>query len=578
MRRDGSFVDDQRGVSAVLGFVLMFALVMTTFAIYQSDVVPHQNAEVESSYSQSLDGELSELRSTTMEVAASGASASETIQGAPDYPDRALALNAPPPKSRLSTTAKHDVSIAGLESAHKQYWDGTERPLETRLLALEPSYNYIRTQETYYLANGVGVHESGNGSYASSVSGEVVDGDQIDIVLLDGDVSRQEGVHDVSLEPVSTNSEYHSVTPEDDASLELPTVRSESAWDKIANENPNINDTDVTCADGNSPPCDARVNTVEIELNDSVDSYDFRVTKVSLEEPSTTSPEYITTTSNVQSGLSMNQTHEIEVTARDKYGNPTDAEVELVGGGDGTFRPGGSVRTGGDTTTFRYEPGAGGSANFKARINSGTEDYQRLDFSLGGGAPGPSGQSFEVYNDGQLYTDIGEIDSMYISDIYAAETENAGCLLADIDGGLLGLLSGVTCISDSSDAAQFVSTLHGESSTYQVGLSMVDIEQDGGLADGGSYDSNCEGLICNEDPDYASVSFDSSDTSDVDFVGKIKAHRANELFEEKEGKVDILNPNVYQSTDGSIPDLSDEQIDAVYVNQADGHATVEVSS
>ncbi|MCY4731227.1 hypothetical protein KY092_11750 [Natronomonas gomsonensis] len=593
MRGNGSFVDDQRGVSAVLGFVLMFALVMTTFAIYQSDVVPHQNAEVESSYSQSLDGEVSELRSTTMDVAANGASASETIQGAPDYPDRALGINAPPPKSRLSTTAEHDVSIAGLESAHKQYWDGTERTFETRLLAFEPSYNYIRTEETYYLANGVGVHESGNGSYASSVGGEVVDCDQIDIVLFDGDVDQQASVHDVSLEPVSTNSEYHSVTPEDDASIELPTVRSESAWTEIAADNPNVNDTEVTCGDGSDPPCDARVNTVEIELNDSVESYDFRVTKVSLEEPSTTSPEYITTTSNVQSGLSMNQTHEIEVTARDKYGNPTDAEVELVGGGDGTFRPDGSVRTGGDMTTFKYEPGSGASANFKARINNGNEPYQRLDFSLGSGVPGPSGKVFEVYNDGQLYTDLGEIESMYVSDIYATESSSAGCLLGDIDEGLLGLLSGLTCIESTSDVSQFTATLHGESTTYEVGFTLVDEDQDGHIFTGSGYDGD----------DYAAVMFDSDDSLVDDepiFVGKLEPGTANHLFVTKQGEIDLLDESSYQSTEWerrcsdtglfgltctdyeygitSFDEFMNENIDAFYVDHADGHATVEVSS
>jgi hypothetical protein len=578
-----------------LGFVLMFALVMTTFAIYQSDVVPHQNAEVESSYSQSLDGEVSELRSTTMDVASSGASASETLQGSPEYPDRALGINAPPPKSRLSTTAQQEVSVAGLKSAHDQYWNGDPRKFSTRLLAFEPSYNYIRTEETYYLANGVGVRESGNGSYASSVGGEVVDGDQIDIVLLEGDVNQQDSIHDVSLEPVSTTSEYHSVTPEDGASITFPTVRSASAWTEIAAETPNINGTDVTCADGSSPTCDARVNTVEIDLNESVESYEFRVTKVSLEEPSTTTPEYLTTTLTDTTELSMNRTHEIEVTARDKYGNPTDAEVELVGGGDGTFRPGGSVRTGGDTTRFRYEPGSGAAANFKARINSGNEKYQRLDFSLGTGTPGPNGHAFEVYNNGQLYTDIGDTESIRISDVFATESTQELCLLLDGEKGLLGSLLGwATCLDSDRYVTRFTAEIRTGGPRYELSFELMDQDQSGSLYDGTDYEGD----------DYAAVRIDT-DASDLDdpvFQGTLEPAAINHLYVTKNDSMELLDISSYNNyewgsetvcverflgvcteteerTDiDSFDEILDEPIESVYIDQADGHATLETSS
>jgi len=480
MRGDGSFVDDQRGVSAVLGFVLMFALVMTTFAIYQSDVVPHQNAEVESSYSQSLDGEVSELRSTTMDVAASGASASETVQGAPDYPDRALGINAPPPKSRLSTTAEHDVSIAGLESAHKQYWDGTERTFETRLLALEPSYNYIRTEETYYLANGVGVHESGNGSYASSVGGEVVDGDQIDIVLLDGDVSRQDGVHDVSLEPVSTNSEYHSVTPEDDASIELPTVRSESAWDEIAAENPNINDTEVTCGDGSDPPCDARVNTVEIELNDSVDSYDFRVTKVSLEEPSSPDGTYVTM--RPAGGVTASNGQTFTVTVRDEYGNPVSgASISLNRTGPGVLTAS-SVTTGDSgEAIFGVKHAEIGVTQVTAKIDDGTPDYETTSLVVGGAGAGGT-PTFAAYTSGQYRPGMGDIESLTLSEGQMVPNSDEHCLLLGDGGGLLGgLLGAINCVDDDFLTVQGNLRIESDSQRYHFQYQLIDDNRNGNI-------------------------------------------------------------------------------------------------
>ncbi|MFW5963948.1 MAG: Ig-like domain-containing protein [Natronomonas sp.] len=570
MRGDGSFVDDQRGVSAVLGFVLMFALVMTTFAIYQSDVVPHQNAEVESSYSQSLDGEVSELRSTTMDVAASGAAASETIQGTPDYPDRALGINAPPPKSRLSTTAEHSVSIAGLETAREQYWDGSDRTFETRLLAFEPSYNYIRTKETYYLANGVGVHESGNGSYASSVGGEVVDGDQIDIVLLDGDVSQQASVHDVSLDPVSTNSEYHSVTPETGASIEFPTVRSESAWTEIAAENPNINGTDMSCAGGGTPPCDASVNAVEIDLNESVESYDFRVTKVSLEEPSRKNGTYVTM--RPASGVTASEGQSFTVTVRDEYGNPiSGASVSLNRTGPGVLTASSVTTDDSGEAIFGVKNAEIGVTEVTAEIDDGYPDYETTSRIVGGAGAGGT-PTFAAYTSGQYRPGMGDIESLTLSEGQMVPNSEEQCLLLDDGGGLLGgLLGAINCVDDDFLTLQGSLRIQADSQQYTFKYQFVDDDRNGNI------DSS---------DDSAVVEVTDRDGNRL-FWGELTNGAANRIL--SDSGADLLEPGNYADEEWEFcgvfglscaprghTDFDDFDLDDsdVFVEEASGRVTV----
>lgn len=47
---------DDRAATQVLGFRVMFSIVTITFAIYQADMVPHRNGQVEFEHAQALEG------------------------------------------------------------------------------------------------------------------------------------------------------------------------------------------------------------------------------------------------------------------------------------------------------------------------------------------------------------------------------------------------------------------------------------------------------------------------------------------------------------------------------------------
>lgn len=591
--------ESDRGVSTVVGFVMIVALLVITLSIYQSDVVPNQNAEIEHQYSQSLDGEFADLRSTVDDVATSGAPASTTIQGGPEYPSRALAINGPEPAGRLRTTNESNMTLEGLQSDGGGYWNDIEREFSTRLLEFQPRYNFLQLDERYYLENGVGVKVVEDGAYTTALDGDVVEGDRIDVVLLAGKVDAQDRVHDLALEPISTGSDFVTVEPTGpESTLTLPTARSEAAWNETADKSPNVNETRFTCrrtGAGGDPPCESRINDVTLVLNQSADSYDLRVTKLGFEGAPKPEAEYLTTTATVRSGLSMDRTHEFEVTARDRFGNPADAEIELVGGGGGTFLPGTSVRTTGGKATFQYQPHNGNAANFKVQINKGKPSYQRLEFSLGAATPGGGGRVFEVYNDGQLYEGFGEIDSIELSDLYAGTTTEEHCLLIDGDEGLLGgLLGGLTCLDTEKDVTRFTADVRTEGPDYELTFELMDQDQSGHLGEGNIFEAD----------DYAAVRIDteSSEISDPVFQGTLKPERVNPLFVNKSGSIELLDSNSYKDVEwgsgvvctnrnflgictnweersdvDSFDEVFEDPVQSVYIHEADGHTTVEMS-
>src|SRR5699024_6073183 len=144
--------DDERAVSPVVGFVLIFALIMIVFTLYQSSVVPAQNEGVEFKHSQTVEGQMSQLNDAIQQAGASGVPQSVTIDTGVQYPDRALAINPGSPVGTLETVEAPNVTLSGLSDG-SGYWSGDET-FETHLVSYRPSYNLLQQETTYTLENG----------------------------------------------------------------------------------------------------------------------------------------------------------------------------------------------------------------------------------------------------------------------------------------------------------------------------------------------------------------------------------------------------------------------------------------
>lgn len=559
---------DQRGVSTVLGFVLAFSLVVTTFAIYQADVVPHQNEEIEFEYATELQGELSHVKEALDGVAATGVESTVTVPGAPTYPKRALGINARPSAGRLATTGTYDVALEGFE-ATGEYWDGTRRTYDTRLLRFTPRFNYYETNVSFLVANGVFVKRFPGRDVTTWRRGRVVSGNQINVVLLSGELSRTGRDIAVPLRAVSSSTAYRTVTVDGSATVEVPTVRSQSTWDEVAAANDNITAVTVTTPPG---PGDH----AEITLDEG--QYELRVANVTVGEPRTPDAAYVTLEPVTAVTATNGQT--FVVTTRDRFGNPVanvDVDVSLSGQGALTSQ---AVTTGDDgRATVGVTNAEIGSTTVTARIDDGTPDYEEVTLTVGGDSPAGDETTFAVYAAGQHFDGLSGAGSLTLSDGMMVTNTETDCLLLGDTGGLLGALIGsLNCGSTDFDSAQGELALDTSAGTFTVRYSVVDWNRNGNVKEDDTGPAYSCGPLCTDYRDDGGYVEIQNPSGSPVFQGRLTDAAAQDVLEGY-GSTDVLETGNYQTIDGtydSIPS-SLSSADDVFVRRAIGRVTVTAS-
>jgi hypothetical protein len=333
------FSHDRRGQSVVIGTVILFGFLILALSLYQVQVVPQENSNVEFEHSQQVEGEFLDLRNAVLSASSTGDGRSTSLKIGTRYPQRTFALNPPPASGQLSTTDPRELRIenATIEGDGNiaDYWENrTERDgaiaFDTRSLRYSPGYNEFRNGPDLVYEHSLVVAEFENA--ALSRSGQtVVDGDnRIRLTALDGNVD-ESGVERMSLDPEILSQSRRSVTLNstgtDPIVLELPTDVStdragdlESEWrDRLAEDDANVEA--VTVAGG----------TVRIELN-GTESYRLELGKVGLGTDTSAPDEstgYITKVSSTD-GVAVAE-------VRDRFNNPVvGAEVEVDVENNGT--------------------------------------------------------------------------------------------------------------------------------------------------------------------------------------------------------------------------------------------------
>jgi FlaG/FlaF family flagellin (archaellin) len=376
------FSDDERGVSPVVGFVLMFALVMIVFTLYQSSVVPAQNEEVEFKHSQTVEGEMSELNDAIQQAGTSGVPQSATIATGVQYPDRALAINPGSPVGSLSTSAKKNVEITGLSDG-SGYWSSDSRdPFETRLVSYQSNYNLFQQETEFTLENGMIGKNFENGNSLVKSDGALIsnNGKQINLVLVGGEYQKHAITSSVTATPVSTSTEYHQLES-NGGTIKVPTSLSQEIWQ---NE----------IVDGAAGIQSVTVSGGVATLNLKDRKYKLRLTKVSLGTSSEPSATYLK--SEDPSGPSepidatVGESETLSVSVRDEFGNPyasDDVTISANTTGAGNLTPTGGVSPNEEgRATFTYEPTDEDADNspveVKLSINDRSEDYETITYEL----------------------------------------------------------------------------------------------------------------------------------------------------------------------------------------------------
>jgi hypothetical protein len=584
---------ENRASTQVLGFALMFAVTMTTFALYQADVVPHQNREVEFKHNGAMAGEMGELRTAMQQASTADSAASATVQLSPSYPGRAVAVNPPEPAGRLSTSGEHPVYVRGLYSTDERFWDGRSVQYATRHLNYSISYNRI-TGDEYALEAGMLVKKYANGN-TRNLSAAPVNGDRISLALLGGVYDRTAHRESVEFSPVSTTSRSLTITAQrtdidgdgskEDPHIWLPTQLNQDEWTDIADAQDELVDAEVTDSGDSEVPAPAgNGDYVKLTLKDG-QQYDFRVSRVTLGQPASVTPTYLTAPSGTVQ-IPERGSKPVTVTVRDEYGNPVSgADVTLQVAGNGNLEDtdgsplSNPVRTGPDgQATAVFTGGGTAPGAVEADIGGGPESYRTIEVDIT--RPTTTKGQKSIYTSGQMLEDLSGFSELRLSNGRTVPTSDTDCLLVgDTGGGLLGsLLGGLQCDEDSFRTIQG-SLLLEKQNNKELQLRYYLFDENG--------DDNINGH------DGVTIQIDDKDGDKV-FRGELKRGAAKDIL--RSGGTDLLDAGNYKTAkwegDGggwfsddwgksdpydSFADLKLDKAENVFVEQAHGRVTVEAN-
>lgn len=537
MGKRGSFAADQRAVSAVLGFVLMFTLAMTTLVIYQSDVVPSQNEGIEHEHNEGMAEELGSLRSVAEGVSASGAPGSTTVDTGPEYPERAVGLNAPGGDGQLRTGSAREIRITGFDHTNGDVWESSGETFQTRLIHYEPRYNYYDGAASYTIENGRTVKRFAGDAGGRHVGGAVVSGNRIDILLIGGELDTGGSSADVRFEPVSTAEQYRLVETVDgtDTEIRLPTTMPESDWQDRVGDDPNVSVESYDAVD----------ETVTISFEDG--QYRIRVAKVTVDDA--VSPSVHTITKGNDPVANVGEATTLEAIARDRFGNP-------VPGAAVTFE-------GPSISSTTVETDEDGVAKFPVRSVTQREN---IDATVSTGAGTESvtytldpGQPMTVDSKNQLYRGL-ELEEFRLENGETVVREGSNCVLGL--GG--GILESIDCNEETYAGIELDASIedNDDGDSYRIRVFLQDFNRDGDFSDN-------RGPLNPTPDDQRLVVIDKNGAEIA--AEELTPSAAEDIL--TEGGTDLLDASNYQGN----PDVDEVDVDdgELIINEINGRVQVE---
>lgn len=368
----GGASSDERGVSEVLGSILVFALLIAVLVIVQVAGVPAANQQIEFEHNTRVQADFQEFDGNVDRAAIRGASESATVETGVRYPPRLFLINPGPASGTVSTSDPQSVTFGNARAVNEESADffdtssGTFAPgYTTVLVEFAPDYNEYTSAPSTVYEHGTLYNRDDDGAVAVYDEGSVVSGNRITLTMLEGELS-ESSTKTVSLNvnAVSAPSEVLTIEaadPSNDITLEVYTELSQNDWQNtiLAGES---NVLGVSCAAAADQPCNGPL-TIRL---DGAESYELRLAKVGVGSGYTGSESvaYVTTAPNF--ATSMPETGgTVKAAVRDRFNNP-------VSGVEVTFTAvGGDYVTNTFATASTDEDGVA-SVAFAPDLNAGT--------------------------------------------------------------------------------------------------------------------------------------------------------------------------------------------------------------
>ncbi len=213
MTNNISLRDDTRAVSPVIGFILVFSILVMTFAVYQVEIVPQDNYQTEVEHNQQLQNELLNLRDAMHNTGQDNISRSVTITPGTQYNSRTFARNPLPPAGTISTV-EFDTNVT------IEYEDRDPLNFTTSAIEYEPDYSEYHGAPTTRIEHTLVYNDFEADDATVTRSGpRLVEPNRLVIPIVRGDLS-ESTVDRVSVQAVKVDA---CSVDESGVSVTLPT-------------------------------------------------------------------------------------------------------------------------------------------------------------------------------------------------------------------------------------------------------------------------------------------------------------------------------------------------------------------
>lgn len=234
-----NFSGGKRGVSGLIGFTLLFALVIILISIAQAQVVPAENSQKEFKHYVKAEGQVSELRSDYIDAAETGITRSTSTKLGTRYPSRILLVNSAPPTGRLRTHMPSNGTVTA-DGFNVSRVCGLESPVKTRSIAFDTRYNHFSDSEAppYSFENTVLYSQAPDGRATFHSDQKLVQGSTINLYPLTSNMSMS-GTEKKSID--FTGAETGQTKVDGSISVTVPTRLSGEQWKRLLADEPNFN-------------------------------------------------------------------------------------------------------------------------------------------------------------------------------------------------------------------------------------------------------------------------------------------------------------------------------------------------
>ncbi|WEL17978.1 putative surface protein, possible component of pili like system [Halorhabdus sp. SVX81] len=322
-----SFRGDERAQAIQIGAVLLFAVLVIAFSLYQAFIVPTQNEQIELDHNVEVQQQLQDLRNAIVSMPGRTSGTGTTISLGTSYPARVVALNPPPPSGRLSTAGTTDprvnltITNATVAGETGDVWNGSTRPYNTGGIVYEPDYNQYRDPPTTIYENTL-LYNTFRGGNLTLAGQSLISGDRISLVTLNGSLSRSSSASTtVDTQPISSSDRTilvkgNATSP---ITLNLTTRLSASRWTTLLDDEANV---DTVAPAPNAAAVPDPFTRVQITLDPG--QYRLQMAKVGVATgASEESAAYLTDIAGDGETITRGDSQRISLEVRDAFNNPS---------------------------------------------------------------------------------------------------------------------------------------------------------------------------------------------------------------------------------------------------------------